>query len=373
MAETSIQDILAKYQTIDDNQPKPSSGQSPQEIFNSLAANERQRPARQEREEAEAQRFREEKERRDREAARLEEEKRAREAEQAAEQELLRKEAEQAAEQERLRKEAEQAAEQERRRKEAEKAAEQERRRKEEEEAAERERLRKEEAKRQEEERESREQMDLTPVSLPDLAGDDTNFLSSPDQWDVPISDNDNSMEFGSSNVDVSTPANLSSLNEDAQDLLEDPEYYLEDFFREKIADYIGKDPDNILFNNFNRNIDEYVSDSLSPAIDDFVTLRMEDKEELYPDVASVNPNFLISVPAAALFFPAGMFATYYSAQSLQRSISGDSEGSQSDADMARNIGIVGIVVGVILWAVILTYIFAPNVIESVLGSIGLM
>ena len=180
-------------------------------------------------------------------------------------------------------------------------------------------------------------------------------------------------MEFGSSNVDVSTPANLSSLNEDAQDLLEDPEYYLEDFFREKIADYIGKDPDNILFNNFNRNIDEYVSDSLSPAIDDFVTLRMEDKEELYPDVASVNPNFLISVPAAALFFPAGMFATYYSAQSLQRSISGDSEGAQSDADMARNIGIVGIVVGVILWAVILTYIFAPNVIESVLGSIGLM
>lgn len=350
MAETSIQDILAKYQTIDDNQPKPSSGQSPQEIFNSLAANERQRPARQEREEAEAQRFREEKERRDREAAeaaRLEEEKRAREAEQAAEQERLRKEAEQAAEQERLRKEAEQ--------------------------AAERERLRKEEAKRQEEERESREQMDLTPVSLPDLAGDDTNFLSSPDQWDVPISDNDNSMEFGSSNVDVSTPANLSSLNEDAQDLLEDPEYYLEDFFREKIADYIGKDPDNILFNNFNRNIDEYVSDSLSPAIDDFVTLRMEDKEELYPDVASVNPNFLISVPAAALFFPAGMFATYYSAQSLQRSISGDSEGAQSDADMARNIGIVGIVVGVILWAVILTYIFAPNVIESVLGSIGLM
>ena len=350
MAETSIQDILAKYQTIDDNQPKPSSGQSPQEIFNSLAANERQRPARQKREEAEAQRFREEKERRDREAAeaaRLEEEKRAREAEQAAEQERLRKEAEQAAEQERLRKEAEQ--------------------------AAERERLRKEEAKRQEEERESREQMDLTPVSLPDLAGDDTNFLSSPDQWDVPISDNDNSMEFGSSNVDVSTPANLSSLNEDAQDLLEDPEYYLEDFFREKIADYIGKDPDNILFNNFNRNIDEYVSDSLSPAIDDFVTLRMEDKEELYPDVASVNPNFLISVPAAALFFPAGMFATYYSAQSLQRSISGDSEGAQSDADMARNIGIVGIVVGVILWAVILTYIFAPNVIESVLGSIGLM
>lgn len=363
MAETSIQDILAKYQTIDDNQPKPSSGQSPQEIFNSLAANERQRPARQEREEAEAQRFREEKERRDREAAeaaRLEEEKRAREAEQAAEQE-------------RLRKEAEQAAEQERRRKEAEKAAEQERRRKEEEEAAERERLRKEEAKRQEEERESREQMDLTPMSLPDLAGDDTNFLSSPDQWDVPISDNDNSMEFGSSNVDVSTPANLSSLNEDAQDLLEDPEYYLEDFFREKIADYVGKDPDNILFNNFNRNIDEYVSDSLSPAIDDFVTLRMEDKEELYPDVASVNPNFLISVPAAALFFPAGMFATYYSAQSLQRSISGDGEGAQSDADMARNIGIVGIVVGVILWAVILTYIFAPNVIESALGSIGLM
>ena len=337
MAETSIQDILAKYQTIDDNQPKPSSGQSPQEIFNSLAANERQRPARQEREEAEAQRFREEKERRDREAAeaaRVEEEKRAREAEQAAEQE---------------------------------------RRRKEEEEAAERERLRREEAKRQEEERESREQMDLTPVSLPDLAGDDTNFLSSPDQWDVPISDNDNSMEFGSSNVDVSTPANLSSLNEYAQDLLEDPEYYLEDFFREKIADYIGKDPDNILFNNFNRNIDEYVSDSLSPAIDDFVTLRMEDKEELYPDVASVNPNFLISVPAAALFFPAGMFATYYSAQSLQRSISGDSKGAQSDADMARNIGIVGIVVGVILWAVILTYIFAPNVIESVLGSIGLM
>ena len=210
-------------------------------------------------------------------------------------------------------------------------------------------------------------------MSLPDLAGDDTNFLSSPDQWDVPISDNDNSMEFGSSNVDVSTPANLSSLNEDAQDLLEDPEYYLEDFFREKIADYVGKDPDNILFNNFNRNIDEYVSDSLSPAIDDFVTLRMEDKEELYPDVASVNPNFLISVPAAALFFPAGMFATYYSAQSLQRSISGDGEGAQSDADMARNIGIVGIVVGVILWAVILTYIFAPNVIESALGSIGLM
>ena len=69
--------------------------------------------------------------------------------------------------------------------------------------------------------------MDLTPVSLPDLAGDDTNFLSSPDQWDVPISDNDNSMEFGSSNVDVSTPANLSSLNEDAQDLLEDPELSL--------------------------------------------------------------------------------------------------------------------------------------------------
>lgn len=362
MAGTSIQDILAKYQTID-NQPtsptQPSGKQSPQDIFNSLAANERQRPAHQVREETEAQRFREEQERR----ARLEEEKRVREAEEAAERERQRREEETAAERERRRQEEE--------------AAERERQRQEEE--AERERLRVEEAKRLEEEkhtqeeRKQQEQADLSPIALPDLDGDDANFLSSPDQWSVPVSDDDTALDFGSNNMDVNTPVNLSSLNENAQDLLEDPEYYLEDFFNENIADYINKDPDNFLLENFNENIGKYVTDSLSPAIEEFVDNRLEVGDDTYRDVAPVNPNFLISVPAAALFFPAGMFATYYSALSLQRSLSGDGDGAQRDADMARNIGIVGIVVGAILWTVILTYVFAPNVIESVLRSIGLM